>query len=321
MKGQNTPSRPYQELTENLNQRSQFSLKSMILDSTNKPKDSSKYSNIIFTSKNDLGVIRNGGRFGAQFAPDALLSNLSKFSLPEKFDSPILVCDLPFDKASFEGGQEATSMAMVDTLKNNRPSKVLHIGGGHDFIFPFVSALETLNPAKIVVLNLDAHLDTRTDSFLHSGTPFRQMDNLKTPLEIIQYGIQGLANAKSNYAPFKNLSLKTFQMEECTRKTNNFSSPPHFLFETIESAMTPGGLFVLSLDCDAIHSSTMKAVSCVNPYGLPDFHVSEILDWVLKQNSIEQKYFGIYEFNPLYDDLSQQGARFLAHLGYQFFCQ
>jgi hypothetical protein len=46
--------------------------------------DSYLHHCVFLTSSTDIGVIRNGGRNGARFAPKAFLSTLKKFSLVEK---------------------------------------------------------------------------------------------------------------------------------------------------------------------------------------------------------------------------------------------
>ena len=50
--------------------------------------------------------------------------------------------------------------------------------------------------AKIIlIINFDAHCDTRVDDRSHSGTPFRDFDGVaKKPFHLIQIGIHEYAN-------------------------------------------------------------------------------------------------------------------------------
>jgi formiminoglutamase len=57
----------------------------------------------------------------------------------------------------------------------------------------------------------------------------------------------------------------------------------------------------------------MEGVSAVNHQGLNSNQVLEILLTILNSKK-GKKYFGFYEYNPIYDNLSQKGARFIASL-------
>jgi formiminoglutamase len=59
----------------------------------------------------------------------------------------------------------------------------------------------------------------------------------------------------------------------------------------------------------------MEGVSAVNHQGISSREVQKILETVLNSKK-GKKYFGFYEYNPLYDNLSQKGARFIASLIY-----
>jgi formiminoglutamase len=74
---------------------------------------------------------------------------------------------------------------------------------------------------------------------------------------------------------------------------------------------------ILSLDADALNAAYMEGVSAVNPRGLSLEVVSDIFDFYFKLDT-EKKYCGIYEYNPLYDNLSAKGARILASLIYPY---
>ena len=64
----------------------------------------------------------------------------------------------------------------------------------------------------------------------------------------------------------------------------------------------------------------MSAVSAVNPAGVQLKEVELIISKIkTKIKETECKAcFGIYEYNPIYDDLSNKGAKVISHLIYNW---
>ena len=60
----------------------------------------------------------------------------------------------------------------------------------------------------------------------------------------------------------------------------------------------------------------MEAVSAVNPEGLPMQRVRDIFAFY-QDLPQQKKIYGIYEYNPVFDNLSCKGARTLAALIYR----
>jgi formiminoglutamase len=83
--------------------------------------------------------------------------------------------------------------------------------------------------------------------------------------------------------------------------------------ESILKSIDDDVAVVFSLDLDALEAGIMEGVSAVNHQGITSREVQEILQTVLNSKK-GKKYFGFYEYNPLYDNLSQKGARFVASL-------
>ena len=80
----------------------------------------------------------------------------------------------PIPKSIYDFKVKALDESVIN-FASFKGKKIFHLGGGHDHIYPLLMSLEkTQNYKHLKVLNLDAHLDTRTDEFAHSGTPFRQ---------------------------------------------------------------------------------------------------------------------------------------------------
>ena len=276
-------------------------------------KKSPTLNHLFFTSGYDLGVCRNGGRRGASFAPKAILAVLKKMALHPHFKSesariePINIVE----EEDFEKFQQRQTEFISSKIKESPKTSIIHLGGGHDHIYSLLCALNFHK--KITVLNIDAHLDTRVDSTSHSGTPFRQFSKeVKGEFNLIQLGIHQYSNAESNYQKLKKGNMKIISSSELAKASlgGNLSK-----LLTDHIPLQSDALTVLSLDCDGLSCSYMEGVSAVNPHGLSMQTVSDIFTYY-KNGINHPPIVGIYEYNPLYDNLSQKGARVISTLLY-----
>jgi len=274
-------------------------------------------------SKSDVGVCRNGGRRGSNFAPDAILAIFKNFMLPKKWQSLHFasqeISNVQDELEHFDTAQENAANRWLGLLQAMTTVKrFIHLGGGHDHIYPLLLGLSKQYDG-VTIVNIDAHCDTRNDGWHHSGTPFRQFAKTsKIPFTLIQLGIHAFANPDSNYQKLEQGEMQVIPFAQLQAD----KSPKHKeTFQAIfEQALAKGPL-VLSLDADGISASEMEAVSSVNPQGLGINDVTEILCGLkLAQKLYPQTpiFFGIYEYNPIYDNLSQKGSRALAYLIYNF---
>ncbi|MCT4641927.1 MAG: arginase family protein [Bacteriovoracaceae bacterium] len=260
----------------------------------------SKYS--ILLSPSDIGVRLNQGRNGTRFAPEALLNTFGKLN---KYDLDIesikvhQVSNQQDERIDFEKSQIKETLLIE---KNLAEHKTIHIGGGHDHVYPLIKAISRDKAVETIhIINIDAHLDTRVDTFRHSGTPFRDADQINTKkINLYQFGIHRYANSE-----LTRTELCHINMQVC--------SDLSFLKD-----IKPGqkDVLIISLDADALDSSVMEAVSAVNHDGVSKSEISSIMNYCLNLNC--KKVFGIYEYNPVFDNLSQKGARYLASLIYKF---
>ncbi len=263
----------------------------------------------ILTASSDIGVVRNGGRRGSNFGPQAILSNLLKLA-SHQTENKFSIHEV--GTSGFE--QEAEINNILPFIKTGEA--ILNLGGGHDHIFPFLCALNK-SYKKITVINIDAHLDTRQDKTYHSGTPFRQFSEIMDgEFHLVQFGIHDFANPDSNFLPLKNGKMDIVSFQEIKNNTSNFSlSSIPILNKILQNNYSDDHAIIFSLDCDAIDSGVMEGVSAVNHHGLPLYIVEEILEYLTSTFRI--KFFGIYEYNPIYDNLSEKGSKAIANLIYK----
>ena len=270
----------------------------------------SKNVPIVLTSSSDQGVQRNGGKLGARFAPKCILNELGKLEVHEFTPKKIFIKEVCKKFENFNQSQ-IHQIEMIKTYITNSRNKILHLGGGHDHIYPFLLNLSSFdNIQKLLILNIDAHLDTRTDKFPHSGTPFRQFaQNSKKPSTIIQLGVHKETNHQSNYEKLESTSMTTeefFNLEDLAHIKRKILS----IYDT-------DTLIVLSIDCDGIDLNHLSAVSAPNPYGTPFELVLKLIHFLSVEKNICH-HMGLYELNPIFDHVNNLSARKAAWLAYKF---
>jgi formiminoglutamase len=296
----------WEDVNSNLSKRATASLKSLVTKSDDAPI-------LILNSANDAGVIRNGGRRGAAHGPKALCANFLKLA-KRNYKKSINIEDIcsPLSQTEdFEAFQREQSQKIGSTLNGNRDI-VIHFGGGHDHAFPFVDAI-IKEYGAVSVINLDAHLDTRDDALSHSGTPFRQLMNIHgEKLQLIQVGIHDYANVCENY---QKLDMTVHTVNEIKAQTNNFANSEGYI-KSVFDLIPQGNIIILSLDMDAIDGPEMPAVSAVNHDGLPMNFIRQFYNEYKK--STDKHFLGVYEYNPLFDNLGCASARAMASTLYNF---
>jgi formiminoglutamase len=281
-------------------------------------KEATHYSINFINFSSDEGVIRNGGRRGSSLGPVGLLNVFKKMASSSHFSfKSDEVTSIADEQKDFDEAQKKSSKKIIRALDSLSSKKTIFLGGGHDHVYPTLIALESLHPdKKIIILNIDPHTDTRIDDFKSSGTPFRQFDEYtKKGHQLIQIGSEKFANVESSKKSLKNLSQKIYSFEEIKMNTMNFKENIPYFSKIFGSTKNDEALYFISLDVDAIESSVMEAVSAVNHQGLPLHFIEDLFTYLNHQ--LECRYFGIYEYNPVYDNLSQKGARAISSLIYR----
>lgn len=268
---------------------------------------------LFLLSSSDIGTLRNMGRRGSLYAPRAIMNVLTKLSEHnQKSFNEYEVSSIHLESENFDLAQQKEKEKIQNLLKTHPQTNLIHLGGGHDHIYPLCMALND-QITNLTVINIDAHLDTRTDSLFHSGTPFRQIaKEFKGDFHLIQIGIHDFANTKSTMSPLSKGKETIYFYDNVKKETNHFTNNHDFFKKIFNDKYTT---YLVSLDADALSSSVMEGVSAVNHRGLSYDFVEEL--FVFAKKELKSMYFGIYEYNPIYDNLSQKGARALSSLIYE----
>jgi formiminoglutamase len=252
--------------------RAKDSIKSLFQE-----KESGNIDSLFLCSPSDIGVRRNLGRNGARFAPKTIMSQFQKMQNHQLKNLKLKEVQVSSQGDEISNYELAIENESKNIQKYITQNNIIHLGGGHDHAYPLLTALDSLKK-EILIINIDAHLDTRVDSINHSGTPFRNFaDSAQSKFKLIQYGIHHFANSESTFNEIKNGEMTIFPYEELKLKTKSFSQVYQFLENT---EMRDDKIIYLSIDADALHSSFMKAVSAVNHNGLHLDHVIELMHYI-----------------------------------------
>ena len=271
---------------------------------------SSSHSCLFLKSSSDQGVIRNGGRNGARYAPQSLLATFKRFTQDNQIKDISFVeaevADPHDEEQDFHGAQERESSRIKMLMDQYKKASVIHIGGGHDHVYPLLKAASA-GHSKVVVLNIDAHADTRTDEHHHSGTPFRQFaEEYSGKFSLYQLGLHHFANSFSTLSPLvKGKQVVLWKNEITPERLDTF-------FKDIEKDIDNETLVVFSLDADALNGHEIPGVSAVNPQGLSLIELQDVWERFKEITVSQRKIIGIYELNPVYDTLASISMRSIA---------
>jgi formiminoglutamase len=259
---------------------------------------------LILKSSSDVGVMRNGGRNGARLAPQALIATLKKMTLSPSFPVRSIteyeVADKDKEEKDFSLAQELSTQT-ISGLLSSQSGFVLHLGGGHDHIYPLLMSFKETK--KIIVINIDAHADTRVDTEAHSGTPFRQFSQtFKGEFRLFQIGLHPWANSSSTLTPLEGMSILWSSELQDEGKVKDF-------FKTIAAEVDQDTRVIFSLDADAMSGEIIPGVSAVNGQGLSICQLKKFWQEYRSLNFTHSPILGIYELNPVYDTLSGLSMR------------
>lgn len=263
---------------------------------------------VIALAESDRGVIANGGRSGSRWAAQAIVSQLKRMAAPK--DCPdIYLESLCQQHTDFKKAREFQSERLTSLL--NQSKCLLHLGGGHDHVYSLLKACK----GPLLVINIDAHLDTRADAWSHSGNPFREFaQETKEDFHLFQIGIHPFANSLSTHQ-----HLAQGKMHILSRKDCDKMGMVKAFWNKMLSVLKDETVLVFSLDADAITSESLKAVSAPNHNGLSLQFLHEQIAFYknLCHQRAQKPIWGVYEFNPLYDDVSGTSARVLSGIIYE----
>lgn len=269
---------------------------------------------VFLKSSSDVGVIRNGGRNGARLAPQSLLSYFRKLALDEKAAQLSFreaeVSSTAEELSDFARAQSQEALRIEGVVQSDPKARIIHLGGGHDHIYPLLKSFS--HKKKIIVLNLDAHADTRTDAEAHSGTPFRQFaGEFSGDFHLFQLGLHVFANSESTLT-----QLPKGKMHVLWRKDMMDETKWSHFFGEMRTLIDDQTVVIFSLDADAMAGELVPGVSAVNGMGLKTNELFQAWQMYRALPLPHEPLLGIYELNPVFDTLSGMSMRFISNFIY-----
>lgn len=268
---------------------------------------------VVVGYSDDRGIQANGGRVGAKDGPSGVRQILYKLVAADSFRgkmSDIGDFSGSGDLAGDLAGDQTLIHNALDTLNGNK-NFILSIGGGHDWAFPDVSSFitrELAAGARPLVINIDAHLDVRSDkNGVNSGTPFfKTLEKYPGQFDLIQIGIQPHCNSKMHLKYAQDRQVKIIMKDDV--ETIGIKA----IMNSLVSQHSSQPVF-LSLDIDAITASEAPGCSQSWPGGMTFNSVKTLLQEL--KRFTRWNHLGIYEVAPSLDvqNITQKCAALVAY--------
>src|SRR5579883_1300578 len=258
---------------------------------------------VIFGIPTNEGIERNGGRPGADQAPQAIrqwLGKLTPFAGPQfkRHIDELKIVDLgDIPSGPLEEMHEVA--ADVATELTTHGKIIIALGGGHDVTYPLAKGFgKATNDFGLI--NIDAHLDVRPkkNGLHHSGSSFRLLieEGIVQGRNFAEIGIQSFAMAKEHFDWVISQGSRILMFEDATE-----AHLPN-AFEECEVAITRGDFempIYLSFDIDSIRSSDAPGASAPAPIGFLAEEAYELS--VAAGLSANVRAFDLVEVSPPYD--------------------
>ncbi len=264
---------------------------------------------VVIGYPDDRGILANGGRVGAKDGPNGVRQILYKLVAPASFKNRI--SDVGDFCAPTELALDQDTVIQALDQLNASGNKILSLGGGHDWAFCDVSSFitqELRNRRRPLVINIDAHLDVRSDiNGVNSGTPFfKALEKFPKQFDLIQIGIQPHCNSKKHLDYAKGKSVQVIMIDDVD--TKGIGTVMNEIVKTHQQQPV-----FLSLDIDAISASEAPGCSQSWPGGLPFNSVKYILSQL--NRFAAWNHLGIYEVAPSLDvqNITQKCAALAAY--------
>lgn len=259
---------------------------------------------LVWGYPDDEGIRLNGGRPGANLAPETIRKFFYKMTPhPDCLNNnkPIVLDagDLHKPQISlFERHEQASHLAHW-ACEQQIPW--ISLGGGHDYAFADGDGFLRNNAGsadsnnKPLIINFDAHLDVRPmiNNQANSGTAFRRLlEKHPNQFELLEIGIQPQCNSKHHCDWAQNQGVEIFWLEQVQQ---------HGLLATLKNHLSKNinRPLWITLDIDSIISSEAPGCSQSWGQGLKTEELIVALKWLF--DNFKWKSFSIYEVSPALD--------------------
>ncbi|MCU6670693.1 formimidoylglutamase [Enterobacteriaceae bacterium H4N4] len=255
----------------------------------------------------DEGVRRNQGRPGAALAPDVLRGALANMASHQGHDRLRDMGNISVEGDALEAAQQALSETVTACLQAGMQSLVL--GGGHETAWAHGrGVLDAFPGERVVIINLDAHLDLRSARQATSGTPFRQLAQYCAAQQRdFHYACLGVSRAANTQALWDEAArLQVTLVEDL-----DFHEQAQ---ATLGTLLNGADRVYLTIDLDVLPAAEMPAVSAPAALGVPARELLKVIEPICRSGKLQA--VDLVEFNPRFDR-DGQGAKLAARLAWQ----
>jgi formiminoglutamase len=279
------------------------------------PNDYRSADVVILGCPQDEGVRRNKGREGAAAAPDAIRAQFYKLT-------PMNIKRRIFDlgNTNIGGSLEETHDLQLAVVKQvlQDGKRLIILGGGNDISYPDGRAMaEVFGPEWWIGINIDSHLDVRTDQPRNSGTPYRQLldEGHLRPTYFYEVGFQSHFCSPIYYRYIRDLNINRISLELLRSRAEADVELKENIKEKFIGHSSSLNTF-FGFDMDAVRSSDAPGTSAPSPLGLK---ASEFIQLVKYAASLANtKIIEFTEVNPNFD-IDNRTAKLVA-IGMHRFC-
>lgn len=262
----------------------------------------------------DAGVRRNQGRPGAAQGPAAIrqaLANLAAHALAQFQDAGDVGCA----GDALEAAQQDYADAVTRLLAGG--ARPVLLGGGHEIAWgSFLGLRQHLDQAadhgRILVLNLDAHLDLRTARPPNSGTPFDQIaQHCAQHGHAWRYACLGVSMPNNTAALFARAdALQACVLPDSLLQERHLAQAQ----QRLDALLQDCEHVYLTIDLDVLPAAVAPGVSAPAALGVPLQVVEALVEQVIHSGKL--RLADIAELNPLHDQ-DNRTAKVAARLAWQ----
>jgi len=255
----------------------------------------------------DEGVRRNQGRTGAAQAPDTLRRTLGNMASHEGHERLTDMGNICVEGEALEAAQQALSETV--TACQQAGMRTLVFGGGHETAWAHGrGVLDAFPGERVVIINLDAHLDLRNASQATSGTPFRQLAlycaEQQREFHYACLGVSRAANTRALWDEAARLNVTLVEDLDF----------PQQVSRVVENILNEADRVYLTIDLDVMPAGEMPAVSAPAALGVPARDLLPVIERVCRSGKLQAA--DLVEFSPGFDR-DGQGAKLAARLAWQ----
>lgn len=247
----------------------------------------------------DAGVRRNRGRPGAASGPLEIRRMLANFAAHD-LDAVLDAGDIACEGDALELAQDAYADAVARALSQG--ARPVLLGGGHEIAWGSFMGLRRYldgigDDGKVLVLNVDAHLDLRTSRPPSSGTPFDQIAcYCEAHGHAWRYACLGVAKPGNTAALFARASeIDAVVVHDRQMQERHLDA----LRGQVAGLLDAADHVYLTIDIDALPAAVAPGVSAPAALGVPLTVVESIIAWVCDSGKL--RLADLAELNPSLD--------------------